>query len=446
MPKRPAKKQYSFPILKRKMIVCTLQELGISILESDLKSPHEEQCKAIYAQILSTLMGVNMTKQVPFHKLGLFAFPSLHESSIVSVRLFRELIKFMQKVGVTDFSISDLISPESTRTVRNLSAIINFARWRAQKHQIYMEQRIKIDVLQRSLTVITEQNNELAKHFVELKQKQQSEEPQVEVLRAEIEGLQEKATQEVQLHDQQSETIHTIKKEVKRLKAEEQEKKMLLQQKVDVVHSLDTKIVRSPQRIKKELKMMLSKLQKDKLEIQQRRQSLHYDQNKLAQLELLQGVIRNRAEEMQHIHVLKNERFCDDEKELKSLQMQKGAMEKELKSLHRAHKTIASALAAKKQEFSVLQQKHNSNKREIQIKKKQINCKKEQHSKRRIQKQMQIAKLDKQIEAKKEEMQHMVQQHKAYILQIAHKHRLLAESVSKYHNTMKRGMAEWESR
>lgn len=444
MPKRPAKKTYSYPILTKKMIVCTLQELGISVLASDLKSPHEEQCKAIYAQILSTLMGVNMTKQVPFHKLGLFAFPSLHESSIVSVRLFRELIKFMQKVGVTDFSISDLISPDSARTVRHLSAIINFARWRAQKHSIYGEQRLKIDALQQSLTAITEQNTRLAKHFVELKTKQQSEVPQVEVLRAEIEDLQKKATQEMQFQDQQREAIHSIKKEVKKLKAEEHEKKMLLQQKVGVVHSLDTKIVRSPQRIKRELRTAADQIQRDKLELRQSRQWLHYDQNKLAQLELLATAILKRSAQMQQIAVLKNEKQCEKEKELKSVHTKKGAMEKELKSLHRARKSLSAALSAKKSEYSALQREHNAEKHEIQMKNKQINGLKEQHSKARIDKQMHIARLDKQIEAKQEAMRRMTQQHRADLLEIAHRHKVLAESVSNYHHLIKREMDGWQ--
>jgi len=443
MPKRPTKrkkkqKQHStFPILKPKTIVCTLRELGISVLESDLRCPREEQCKAIYAQILRELMGVNMTKQVPFHKLGLFAFPSLHESSIVAVRLFRELIKFMRKVGVTDFSISDLISPDEPRTVRNLSAIINFARWRAQKHAIYVEEKVKIEALQSSLSAITEQNNRLAKHFVELKTKQQSEEPQVEALRAEIEELQSAATHEMQFHDQQSEEIHAIKKEIKRLRADAHEKKMLLQQRIKIVHSLDTKIVRSPQRIKRELRAVADQNARDKFEIEKLRANLCYDRNKLAQLEALHSAILKRGEEMERMAVLKNERHCEKEKELKATQTQKLAMEKELKSLHRARKSLAAALTAKKHEFSALQQAVNAEKREIARKNKEMNGLQEQHSKARIQKQMRIARLEKHIAAKREATRQREQQYRAFMQQTAQKMRMLADNVNNYHQQIR---------
>merc|ERR1712013_122164 len=427
-----------------KGIVQILQELGISVLASDLKSPHEEQCKAIYAQILSTLMGVNMTKQVPFHKLSLFAFPSLHESSIVSVRLFRELIKFMQKVGVTDFSLSDLISPESTRTVRNLSAIINFARWRAHAQSEYVEHKHKIEALTQSLSAITERNGRLAQHFVELTKKHQSEVPQVEVPRAEIEQLQSDAQREMKFQEEQAMEIRAIKKEMKRLKTAEHENKMMLQQKVGVVHSLDSKIVRSPQRIKRELRTAADKIQRDKKEIAQSQREQHYDEHKRAQLELLHSAILKRTAQMQEIAVLKNEKQCAVERELKIVQTKKVGIQKELKALHRARKSLSAALTAKKSEYSALQREHNAEKHEIEMKNAQIKGLSEQHSKARIEKQMQIAKIDKQIEAKRDAMRRMADEHRKYLQQIAQRHKLLAENVSNYHQQISEGMRAWD--
>ena len=137
----------------------------------------------------------------------MFAHPSLHESSIVNLRLLRGLIKFMQKVGVS---------------------IINFARWREQKYQIYQGARCETHELEQTLSAITDKN--------------------------------------------------------KQLKAEEQEKKMQLLQKVDAIQALEMKIVRSPTRNKNELKQLSGNIQRDKLEITQSKQWLHYDQRKLTLL------------------------------------------------------------------------------------------------------------------------------------------------------------------
>jgi len=57
---------------------------------------------------------------------------------------------------------------------------------------------------------------------------------------------------------------------------------------------------------------------------------------------------------------------------------------------------------------------------------------------------MHIARLDKQIEAKQEAMRRMTQQHRADLLEIAHRHKVLAESVSNYHHLIKREMDGWQ--
>merc|ERR1712244_138601 len=142
-------------------------------------------------------MGINvLTAQISYNKLSLFEYPQLHESSIISVRLFRELIKFMQKVGVTGFSISDLISPESSSTIRNLSAIINFARWREQKYQIYLSQKLKLNDLNKSLKLVTEKNEKLAGEFVKLRKQKISDVPQVDALKSEIAELRKQMDSE----------------------------------------------------------------------------------------------------------------------------------------------------------------------------------------------------------------------------------------------------------
>eukprot|EP01084_Bolivina_argentea_P268395 455855_1 len=224
MPKK-SKKQYSFPILKRKEIVSCMKELKISVNESDLRSPQEEKCKIIYAEILSNLMGINVQNKIAYNKLSLFEYPSLHESSIISVRLFRELIKFMQKVGVANFSISDLMSPEPGRTVRNLSAIINFARWREQKYQIYVSQRVKINALNKQLNEKKSENGKLASEFVKLNNKKQEEKPQIDILESELKELQKQMDISHNEMENKGDIAHKIKKQIKHLKAIDGEKK-----------------------------------------------------------------------------------------------------------------------------------------------------------------------------------------------------------------------------
>lgn len=191
MPKRH-RKQDPFPLLKRKVIISCMTDLGISLQESDLRAPQEEKCKIMYAEILKKLMNIDvLTNQPSFNKLDFFQYPQLHESSILSVRLFREMIKFMRTVGVTDFSISDLMVPDPKRTVRNLSAIINFIRWRECKRQLYVPIKKELNELQHKLSAIIAENDRVAETYCDAQAKVEAEAPQAEALKAEIQKLQQ---------------------------------------------------------------------------------------------------------------------------------------------------------------------------------------------------------------------------------------------------------------
>jgi len=444
MPKRQGKKQYSFPILKRKVIVSCLKELGINITDNDIKSPHEEKCKVLYAQILEKLMGIDvMSKQIPFNRLDIFQFPQLHESSIISVRLFREMIKFMRTVGVTDFSISDLIAPESPRTVRNLSAIINFARWREQKYQIYQSRKSNLDELEQKLSAITSENKSLAEQFVASRERIAAEAPQAEALEAEINELKALSATFIDELDATKESAHAIKKQIKSLKAMDAEKKTLLNNDIDTIHRLERKIVKSPDRIKKQLKALGAKIQRDTVEVAAKQQRLSDDLHKNTKLEELLEMTGQRLLEMQHIHTLKNEQFFRAEQEMKRLQSVKAAEEKKLRAIKKSHKKIEHELKSKKHQFEGLQQEHKSKAKSASVKQKQIESLQREQSKKNTSIRTQISCLDKEIEATKEEMAALTKDNKDAVQQLLAKYRQLVENVEIYHLEMTQGMESW---
>lgn len=441
---RKSKKQYSFPILKRKEIIKCLKELGININEIDLKQPHEEKCKIIYSSILSKIMGINvLTKQIPYNKLSIFSYPSLHESSILNVRLICQLIKFMQKVGVTDFSISDLISPESSRTIRNLSAIINFARWKQHKNQIYEERKLKIQELNKLLLNNKSENELLAKEFVKMNEKMEIEKPQILNLKSELNELHNLLeTNNVEM-ERRGDIAHNIKKQIKKLKTIEMEKKAILNKNIDIIHNLQSKIVKSPQRIKKELKLLSNKIEKEKINISINKEKLKYDENKLFYLKNLIEIINKRINEMKKINILKNEKFIKYEQEISKLLNLKNSFEKELKSIIKQHKTQNIKLNKQKNNFSILQQEHQTKKNQVDVKHKQIENLKKQHSQKRVEKQRKISNYDKQIESKKESINNLLKHNKISINEINLKYKKLAHSVAIYHKNMEQGMDQW---
>ena len=69
-------------------------------------------------------------QQPVFSAIDVLEFPELHEESIGQLAFNRAVTKLLLFAGVHDFTLQDLYKPEYNRTIRNLSAIINFAKFR----------------------------------------------------------------------------------------------------------------------------------------------------------------------------------------------------------------------------------------------------------------------------------------------------------------------------
>ena len=232
-----------------------MKEIGISMQLSDLKNPNEERYKIIYTQILAQLSGVDVNRfqQNQYQSKRcqkMFAFPELHENSIGQIVLILNLIKFMQRVGVKDFCMSDLISPEPNRTIRNLSAIINFAKFRVTKSQLYDKIKSKETGLSDEFAAQRTQNQTLAKKFQDFQNKLVAQKPQIDILQEEINSLKfelNKFSNDCEILQHETRESKRIGQE---LKANQSSNKLQLNKLTDEIANLENHIVKSPQKIR----------------------------------------------------------------------------------------------------------------------------------------------------------------------------------------------------
>merc|ERR1711971_1312770 len=431
------------PILKRKEIIKCMRELQIPLTDNDLKVLHEEKCKIVYASILEKLTGQNvLTQQIPYDKLTLFEYPSLHDSSITSIRLFRELIKFMQSVGVSDFSISDLISPDSSRTIHNLSAIINFARWREQKYHIYQSKVSELNALNEKWVSIKSENERLAEEFVQMTKQKNLEKPEIDNLQSDIYELEKNLSIATAKYDELGNEGKEIKKSVKNLEAAYSEKVAILNKQGDVIHALSRNIVRSPMRIKKELRFLSNKIEKSKHEINEQAEALKCAKHREEQLKILSDLVNERVGEMKRIYVLKgeHEKYVNA---VRGYQTERSAVQKELNSIMATHKVLKKSLNSKKSEFDVLSQEHEAKKSAISMKNEEIIKKRDVHSRKRIAKQSEIVNIDRQIEETKDAMERMFKENKNKINELCIRYKRLSRAVSTYHDNMRHAIKYW---
>ena len=198
---------YSFPILSQSEILACLNELEMEVEEAQLAKPNYDFVKALYENLVVLLVSfaalpapephpptlprrpwhrvfrkLNVARSRPlthhaaqvgvtreemqqpiFSAIDCLQFPELHDSSIPNIVFSKNLGKLMTASGLQDFSlVKDLYKPESARLRRNLSAIINFAKFREEKLSLFTELQDQSDALGAKLASLREEHKRLS--------------------------------------------------------------------------------------------------------------------------------------------------------------------------------------------------------------------------------------------------------------------------------------------
>jgi kinetochore protein Nuf2 len=160
---------YYFPKLSAAEIISVLKELGFSISKEVLQQPenHKEIIKSLLENLSMNLLGLQSEElcQANFHGLQAITFHSLHEDSIPQLHGIRAIQKLMEICEITDFSLKDLFSPSPGRLNRQLSGILNFAKFREERVHLLFElngqTQVYLDQLQEQTAKNESCNNRL---------------------------------------------------------------------------------------------------------------------------------------------------------------------------------------------------------------------------------------------------------------------------------------------
>ena len=172
---------FAFPVLKVGAIVQCMHEIGINVTEDELLNPekHPEQVRHVFEQLAEVCTGITKEEiaQPAFLGLNALNYPELHEDSVPRLNSYRACGKMMEICGIQDFTVKDFITPSAKRVRRQLSGIINFAKFRGEKHNLFIELngtredllntlnhlRAKDETLNNRLALLRDQTSEEAK-------------------------------------------------------------------------------------------------------------------------------------------------------------------------------------------------------------------------------------------------------------------------------------------
>jgi chromosome segregation ATPase len=145
----------------------------MEVEDAQLAKPNFDFVRQLYENLVVLLVGVSREEmqQPVFNAIDCLQFPELHDNSIPNIVFSKNLSKLMNASGLQDFSlVKDLYKPESARLRRNLSAIINFAKFREEKLSLFTELQDQSDGLSTKMAALKGEHSKLSEEVSKYKE------------------------------------------------------------------------------------------------------------------------------------------------------------------------------------------------------------------------------------------------------------------------------------
>lgn len=251
----PPTQQYSFPILKIDEVLLCLSELSIDAVAADLNEPTPGKVEQIYSQLVELLLDERREDMVQpnFNGMTELEYPELHEQSVSTVAFLRACQRLLTTCGINDFTMEDLTKPDKKKLKRNISAVINFAKFREERLNTYVEFTQETDALEEKKKQLQAENERLVTEWTEASKKKAHEQPEEERLVA------ENKKREVVVRDlwneqtKVQEECRVFKSQLHEVQDEIRETKYKLLNAKEEVEQLSLQIVADPKKLKAEV-------------------------------------------------------------------------------------------------------------------------------------------------------------------------------------------------
>lgn len=191
--------------------------------------------------------------------------PDMHTDSFSSVKFFLACQRFMKICGNSDgFSFNDLGAPDKKRFRRQLSAAINFIKFREDRLVLYAELHDQREELLQGLQEVKGEKNDLAKALVEAKKEAQKRWDEVNVIDADCADMEAEIAQQNKLQRNLRGESEELKKQANRLKDQIATAELALQEMEAEERKLLPKIVDSPDELQMKIAELNVQLEQEK--------------------------------------------------------------------------------------------------------------------------------------------------------------------------------------
>ncbi|CAM6103162.1 unnamed protein product [Calypogeia fissa] len=272
---------YQFPILPVDDIVANVVEMGGSLDEKSLLNPTYEVIWPLYesmAQYVLTLSREEL-QQPAFDKWCKLEYPEMHEESVGCFASWRTIQGLMFAAGCHDISLRDLIKPESSRTIKFLSGLINFAKFRKEREDQLAD--LQDEALAETRQMLEETTAQAKHEIASIEAERENQIPEVQRLEAENKELWQEI---VVLNKKQSafqNEIRVLKQELTSITDAIAGQNYMLQQAKQEESDLRGQIVESPEVLERALEETKATLASTEAGLEEARKNLQRWKQKL---------------------------------------------------------------------------------------------------------------------------------------------------------------------
>lgn len=275
---------YGFPNLDKKTIVDFLVGVGYThIGEQDLMKPTRDVMVPLYEFLMHHLMGVSRDdlNQPVFSALEYLEDAELHEESVGNLAFTRHITRIMQVCRVPDFSMNDVFKPDGKSTIRNLSAIMNFAKHKEQKDTVLAD---LLNERERRLELRDHVALKLQRVKAEIQAKDKAalaEEPAKLALQKDIKQMQQQILGYKKRYAALCEEQRGHKEEYSKIADQVSQEKFSITEAKERGAELKKKIVQSPEKLQRLLEEQQEKLDKARQSADEKKLSVQVIEKKI---------------------------------------------------------------------------------------------------------------------------------------------------------------------
>lgn len=259
-------KNYGFPRMPFSEILEDMAEYGHPIAREVIKAPTTADVTQFFEFFIYLIYNISKDdmSQPSFGCLDVLAYPELHEASVPILHFSRQCQEMFTASHFDAFTIRDLSAPEKSRFHWQISALLNFAKFRQTRQQAFQELSQNEEDLAVAQSNLVAQTAEVTSEIATIEDARAEKEPEVEKLKEEMAGMKLEFTdlykQQIAISDEIRELKTAFTKKTEQFESHKVAN-MTLSEEVDLHRS---RVCSSPDRVKGEIEDMRETLALEK--------------------------------------------------------------------------------------------------------------------------------------------------------------------------------------